>query len=60
MLGELSRREVAGNDLAVDVRLAYPPGNELGVLGPEVDDQNAIGCTGAPTRGVSHWRGAGG
>ena len=59
-LGELSGREVTGNDLAVDVRLAHPPGDELGVLGPEVDDQNAIGGAGTPTRGVSHWRGAGG
>jgi hypothetical protein len=29
-------------DLAVDVSLPHPPGNQLGVLGPEVDYQNTI------------------
>ena len=29
-------------DLAVDVRLAHPARDELGVLGAEVDDQDAV------------------
>jgi len=29
-------------DLAVDVGLPHPPGDQLGVLGSEVDDQDAI------------------
>ena len=29
-------------DLAVDVRLADPPGDQLGVLGAEIDDQDAV------------------
>jgi hypothetical protein len=29
-------------DLAVDVHLADPPGDELGVLGAEIDDKDAV------------------
>jgi hypothetical protein len=31
-----------GHDLAVDVRLPDPPGDQLRVLGPEVDDQDGV------------------
>ena len=43
-------------DLAVDVGLAHPAGDELGVLRAEVDDQDAVVMLG-------HWacgRGSGG
>ncbi len=33
---------VPGVDLAVDPRLAHPPGNQLGVLGTEVEDQDPV------------------
>ena len=38
----LDRRQlhVEGMQLAVDVRFAHPPGNELGVLGAEIEDQD--------------------
>src|SRR5690606_19210534 len=38
-LAHLGRGDRVGDDLGVDVRLADPPGDELGVLRPEVDDQ---------------------
>ena len=38
--GVLLGRQGGGDDLAVDVGLADPPGDQLGVLGPEVDDQD--------------------
>ena len=31
-----------GMDLTIDVRLAHPPRDELGVLGAEVDDQDSV------------------
>ena len=31
-----------GDDLAVDVRLPDPPGDQLRVLGPEVDDEDGV------------------
>jgi len=31
-----------GHDLAVDVRLADPAGDQLGVLGAEVDDEDRV------------------
>jgi hypothetical protein len=44
--------DVAGDDLGVDPRLADPPGDQLGVLGPEVEDQHGVerGCHPMPTR----------
>ena len=38
-LAHLGGGDRVGHDLGVDVRLADPPGDELGVLGAEVDDQ---------------------
>ena len=38
--GELGRRRVVRHDLGVDPALAHAPGDELGVLGAEVDDQD--------------------
>ena len=38
----LGDRHVAGHDLGVDVRLADPPGDELCVLGAEVDDEDGV------------------
>jgi hypothetical protein len=32
-----------GDDLAVDVGLPDPPGDELGVLRAEVDDEDVVG-----------------
>ncbi len=37
------RVHVVGVQLAVDPRLAHPAGDELGVLGPEVEDEDAVG-----------------
>ena len=31
-----------GDDLGVDVGLTYPAGDELGVLGAEVDDEDCV------------------
>ena len=31
-----------GHDLAIDAALAHAPGNQLGDLGAEIDDQNAV------------------
>ena len=46
---------VCGHDLAVDVRLAHPPGDQLGVLGAEVDDQDGVEVGGhAVHRSVTH------
>ncbi len=39
---ELLEREGAGLDLAVDALLANPAGDELGVLSPEVEDENEL------------------
>ena len=39
---ELVEWDVAGDDLAVDVGFADAPGDELGVLRPEIDDQNRL------------------
>ena len=36
---------VARHDLAVDVRLAHPPGDQLRVLRAEIDDQNGVEVT---------------
>ena len=52
--GELLSRQVVGNDLAIDVGLTHPSGDELRVLGPEVDDQDAVGGVGTPTRDLGH------
>ena len=35
-------RRVEGQDLAVDAALAHPPGDELGYLRAEVEDENPI------------------
>jgi hypothetical protein len=32
-----------GHDLGIDPRLAHPAGNQLGVLGPEIDNENVLG-----------------
>ena len=37
---QLGHRDAERNDLGVDVALADPPGDELGVLGPEVEDED--------------------
>ena len=39
---DLGRGDRVGHDLAVDVRLAHPPGDQLGVLGAEVDDEDRV------------------
>ena len=52
--GELLSRQVVGDDLAIDIGLAHPSGDELRVLGPEVDDQDAVGSVGTPTRDLGH------
>ncbi len=41
-LGELGGGDRVGHDLAVDVGLADPTGDELGVLGAEVDDEDGV------------------
>lgn len=44
VLGEhLGDRHAARHDLAVDPGLTHPTGDELGVLGTEVDDQDGVG-----------------
>src|SRR5262249_5286265 len=34
------RRQIMADELAEDILLAHPPGNELAVLGAEVEDQD--------------------
>ena len=41
-----SAGDVVGHDLGVDVRLADAPGDELGVLGAEVDDEDRVELVG--------------
>ena len=41
-LFHLSGRDAVGNDLGVHLQLADAPGDELGVLGTEVDDQHGV------------------
>ena len=41
-LADLVGGDVVGHDLGVDVGLAHPAGDELGVLGAEVDDQDGV------------------
>ena len=38
--GDLGGRDAVGHDLGVHVQLADPPGDQLGVLGAEVDDED--------------------
>jgi hypothetical protein len=45
--GNPRRIQVPGVDFAIDPGLAHPPGDELGVLGAEIEDQNPIGMDGA-------------
>src|SRR5260221_4970585 len=33
---------IEGNDLAIDTRFAHPPGNQLGDLGAEIENENAV------------------
>ena len=40
--GERGRVDVVGADLGIDARLAHPAGDELGVLGPKVQNQNGF------------------
>ena len=42
-LGDLGRGDRVGDDLAVDVGFPDPPGDELGVLRAEVDDEDVVG-----------------
>jgi len=42
LLTDLGDGDVAGDDLAEDAGLAGPAGDQLGVLSPEVDDQDSI------------------
>ena len=45
------------HDLAIDLLLAHPPGNELGHLRPEIDDQDLV-VAGEPVgAGAAHERG---
>ena len=39
-LGDLRGRDPVRDDLGVDLQLAYPAGDQLRVLGAEVDDEN--------------------
>ena len=39
---QLGGGDGVGDDLAVDVGLAHPPGDQLGVLGAEVDDEDGV------------------
>src|SRR5687768_14666438 len=41
-LRDLGRRDPVGNDLAVDVELAHPAGDQLRVLRTEVDDEDRV------------------
>ena len=40
---DLLRLHIPGMDLAVDADLAHPARNQLGVLGTEIQDQDAVG-----------------
>ena len=41
-LGDARGRQVVAHDLAEDVLLAHPPGDQLAVLRAEVEDQDAF------------------
>ena len=49
--GQLLGRDRVRDDLAVDVGFAHPPGDELGVLRAEVDDEDRADLAGAGHRG---------
>ncbi len=51
-IGDLRRGDVVGHDLGVHPQLTYTAGDQLGVLGPEVDDQDhLVGGGGARSPG---------
>ena len=50
---ELGSRQVVRDDLGVDVRLAHPPGDQLGVLRPEIDDEDGARVGHRPPSGPS-------
>ncbi len=52
-LPDLLVRDGEGMEFAVDAALAQAPGDQLGYLGPEIQDENAIGCQGGG-EGGSH------
>ncbi len=39
---DLRGRDPVGDDLGIDVQLAHAPGDQLGVLGAEVDDEHGV------------------
>jgi hypothetical protein len=41
-----ARSSAVADDLGVDARLADAPGDQLGVLGAEVDDEDGLGEVG--------------
>ena len=46
-LGDLGGRDAVRDDLGVDLQLAHPAGDQLGVLGAEVDDEHGVAVLGA-------------
>ena len=46
-LGNLLCRCVVGENFAVNVALAHPPGDQHAVLGPEIQDDNRLRLVGA-------------
>ena len=51
----ISSTEIDGrDDLGVDVRLAHPAGDQSGVLGPEVDDEDGVGHRDGLVPGAAH------
>ncbi len=60
--GDLGGGDRVGDDLAVDPGLAHPPGDQLGILGAEVDDQDrvltAVAVAGPHVAGHRHEHGA--
>ena len=49
--GQLGRGDVVADDLRVDPGFAYPAGDQLGVLGAEVDDQDPASSIGSAVHG---------
>jgi len=54
---DLFQRQVEGMNLAIDVTLPHPPGNELGVLGTEVEDEDTVLMKRVDRHDIVPWQG---
>src|SRR3546814_7118468 len=54
-VGDALGLHVEGKDLAIDAALAHPPGDELGHLGPKVENEDAVGHAVAPSLCITRY-----